>query len=301
MNSKSIPQRGFLALAGLALTAFLFAAVPTAQAAELSWTGCGITKKAFMQEIAKAYEAKTGTAIKLSGGGATKGIRSAAAGSSDLGGTCRHWLTDDTDAFHPEEANANLTQVAWDALVAIVNPANPVTNISMTDLKKIFDGEITNWKDLGGPDKRIVLVTREGEGTSGVGHMFLLLAYNDRNYDFKARSLKVSATGPLEEKVEQTEMALGMDGISSAKKRAVKFLTLDGIEPSKENIANGTYTLFRPLYIASNKNTSEEVKKFLDFILSDEGQAIISAQGTVNLAEGKTLEPLWQKRKESWK
>ena len=268
----------------------------SALAGEVTWTGCGITKKAFMSEIAKAYEAKTGTKITLSGGGATKGIRSASAGTSDMGGTCRHWLFDATGNKHPAEKDAVLTQVAWDAIVVIVNPANPVDNISLADLKKIYDGEIVNWKDLGGPDKRIVLVTRQGK-ISGVGYMARLLIFNDANYEFKARSLKVKSTGPLEKKVEKTAMAMGLDGISSARKRNVKFLKLDGVAPTKENIAAGKYPLFRPLYIATNKNAPAEAKKVLDFILSDEGQAIISAQGTVNLAEGKALTSLWAAKK----
>lgn len=268
----------------------------TAIAAELTWTGCGITKKAFMAEIAKAYEAKTGTKISLSGGGATKGIRSASAGSSDMGGTCRPWLFDAPGVKHPEEANAVLTQVAWDAIVVIVNPDNPVDNISLADLKKIYDGEITNWKDLGGPDKRIILVSREGT-SSGVGHMFRLLVYKDADMVFKARSLKQKSTGPVEKKVENSEAALAVDGISSAKKKNLKFLSLDDVAPTKENIGAGKYPLFRPLYIATNKNAKDETKKVLDFMLSDEGQTIISAQGTVNLAEGAALTPLWQAKK----
>ena len=249
-----------------------------------------------MSEIAKTYEARTGIRITLTGGGATKGIRAAAAGTSDLGGTCRHWLIDASGAKHPAEKDAVLTQVAWDAIVAIVNPANPVDNISLADLKKVYEGKIINWKDLGGPDRRIVLVTRQGR-TSGVGYMTRLLIFNDPDYDFRARSLKVKSTGPLEKKIEKTAMALGLDGISSARKRNVKFLKLDGIAPTKENIASGRYPLFRPLYIATNKNAPAAARKVLDFILSDEGQAIISSQGTVNLSEGRSLDALWAAKK----
>uniref|UniRef100_A0A1S7LFL7 Putative phosphate binding protein. [pstS] n=1 Tax=Magnetococcus massalia (strain MO-1) TaxID=451514 RepID=A0A1S7LFL7_MAGMO len=245
-----------------------------------------------MAEIAKAYEAKTGVAVKLSGGGATKGIRAASAGTADIGGTCRHLLKEGAGA-HPQEANAQLTQVAWDALVAITHPSNPVDNISMTDLKKIYEGKITNWKDLGGPSKRIILVTRDGK-YSGVGHMFRMLVWGEKEYDFKARSLKVKSTGPLEAKVEKSAGTLGMDGISSAKKREVKFLSLDGVAPTKDNIASGKYPLIRPLYLALNQNTSSaEAKKVVDFVLSDEGQSIVSAQGTVNMKEGAALVEKW--------
>ncbi|MDZ7804928.1 substrate-binding domain-containing protein, partial [Thiohalophilus sp.] len=93
-------------------------AEPTQQA-DINWAGCGITKKAFMAELAKAYEAKTGIHISLSGGGATKGIRNAAAGNIDIGGACRTSLNS-----LDEERNAHQIPVAWDALVVVTNKDN---------------------------------------------------------------------------------------------------------------------------------------------------------------------------------
>jgi len=280
----------------MAITIILLLAVAfPAMAEDVTWTGCGITQKAFMAEIAAAYEQKTGVKVQLSSGGATKGIRSTAAGSSDLGGTCRHWLGGKADK-HPEEANAELVQVAWDALVVIAHSDNPVDNISLADLKKVYDEEIVNWKDLGGPDKRIALIARDGKD-SGVGHMFRRMVFDDPEYDFKARTFNVKSTGPLEEKIAKTMNAMGMDGISSAKRSNVKILSLDGIKATKENVATGIYPLFRPLYLAVGPGSSAESRKLIDFVLSPEGQAIVSAQGTVNLEEGKALIPLWEIKK----
>lgn len=274
---------------------FLVVTIALAQTKILTWTGCGITNKAFMAEIATAYEEKTGIKITLSGGGATKGIRAASAGTSDMGGTCRHWLGGINNK-HPQEKDAVLIQVAWDALVVITNPDNPVSNISLDNLKKVYEGKITSWKDLGGPDKKIFLVTREGK-YSGVGHMFRGLVFEDPEYTFEARSLKVKSSGPLEKKIEKTMTAMGITGISSAKRRNVKVLDLDGISPTKENIASGKYFLFRPLYIAINKDAPIETRKVIDFMLSFEGQAIVSQVGTVNLEEGKALEQIWEQKK----
>ena len=249
-----------------------------------------------MSEIAVAYKSKTGTEIKLTGGGATKGIRAAAAGATDIGGSCRNRLYGADGSVHPEEADSKLTQVAWDALVVIAHPDNPVDNISMADLKKVYEGKITSWKDLGGPDKRIALTTRKGTA-SGVGHMFRMLVFNQPGMEFKARSIKFKSTGPLEKKVEKTVTAMGMDGISSAKKRTVKFLSIGGVSPSKENLSSGQYPLFRPLYLVLNKNASAESQAVIDFVLSAEGQTIISQQGTVNMQEGAALTPLWEAKK----
>ncbi len=296
MGTKKMQYRIFV-FSSVFLAFLVAISVSTvAWAGDVSWTGCGITKKAFMTEIAKAYEKKYGTKINLSGGGATKGIRSASAGSSEMGGTCRHCLVNSAGVMNAQEKDAQLTMVAWDALVAITHPDNPVDNISLADLKKIYDGKITSWKKLGGPDKRIMLVTRQGK-SSGVGHMFRRLVFKDPDYEFKARSLKVKSSGPLEKKAASSLTALGVTGISSAKRRNVKILSIDGVAPNKENLGSGKYSLFRPLYLALGPKSSPEARKVLDFVLSDEGQKIVSEQGTVNLAEGKALNALWNAKK----
>lgn len=294
MNSKNLVKKLLVLTASIAL---LSPYAVFAQNKTLSWTGCGITKKAFMQEIAAQYEKKTGVAISLSGGGATKGIRATSAGSVDLGGTCRHLLMEG-NKLHPEENNVQLIQVAWDAIVVITNKNNPVDNISTENLKKVYDGDITTWKDLGSDDKRIVLCTREG-AISGVGHMFRLLVTNSPGEEFKAKSLTFKSSGPLEKKVKATPTALGITGVSSARKAGVKILALDGVEPTKENIAAGKYPLFRPLYLAVHRNPSPDVQAFVKYILSDEGQQVISNEGTVNLQEGKGLVARWSQRSQS--
>ncbi len=270
----------------------------TARPGILTWTGCDITNRAFMADIAGAYLEQTGTLIKLSGGCATHGIRSAATDTIDLGGTCRHWLGG-TKNKHPKEKDAQLTQVAWDALVVIVHPDNMIDNISLDDLKNVYEGRITSWKELGGPDKPIRLVTRERK-YSGVGYMFNWMVFKNPEYEVKAPSLKKASSGPLEEIIAKTIDALGVTGISSASRQNVKTLSLDGIIPSKKNITSGTYPFFRPLYIAIGPNSSPESRKVIEFILSPAGQGIISKAGTVNLEEGKALTPLWDDKKKDF-
>ncbi|PCJ33449.1 MAG: phosphate ABC transporter substrate-binding protein [Moraxellaceae bacterium] len=267
-----------------------------AMADHINWTGCGISKKAYIHAAAKAFEEKRGIKVNVSGGGATKGIRAVASGASDVGGSCRLWLYEVDGRRHRDEANTEFVHVAWDAIVPIANKRNTVTNISMDNLKKVFAGEITNWQDLGGEDRRIGLVTRSGK-TSGVGYMFRKLALGDVNADYKAKGLEVKSTGPLEKRVVQFNTAFAVDGISSAKKVDVELMAIDGIIPTKENISSGKYPLYRPLFLTLKKSNSNPIaREFVDFILSDEGQAIISNQGTVNLKEGEKLVSLWQER-----
>ena len=264
----------------LLVTVLSVLSLGTAQAKEtIKWTGCGISKKAFMSELAKAYTKKTGIDVQLSGGGATKGIRQAANGTVHIGGACRVALTDSA-----EEMNAFQIPVAWDALVVFVNKSNPVDNISFKQLHAIYSGQITNWKQLGGKDAPIELYVRRGK-LSGVGRTIRELVFANYEQDFKA-SYVVKSSGPVEEGVEKNVNGIGISGISSAQKRDFKLLKLDGKAPNYENIKNGTYALYRPLYLVIKRGNKEPlVKDFVKYAVSREGQEILRAQGTVPYAE----------------
>lgn len=289
--------RSLACLVSAVLCALLALPAPAARAEELSWVGCDVTTRAFMTEIARAYEQKTGVRIRLTEGGAARGIRAVSAEASDVGGTCRHWLLDKQGRKIPEEANTVLVQVAWDAVVVIVNPKNPLTSIRLDALKGVFSGKVVSWRELGwGLDKPVAPITRMGKD-SGVDFMFRVLVFGDPDYDFLARSLKVKSSGQLERKVEQTATAMGVDGVSSARRSKVKILALDGVHPTKENVASGAYPLYRPLYLVLRPDAGPKVKGLADFMLGPEGQAIVSKTGAVNLEEGKRLAPLWEEKK----
>ncbi|MBF0610102.1 MAG: solute-binding protein [Magnetococcales bacterium] len=283
----------------LALSFTMAVALPlTTLAKDVVWTGCDVLQQGFMEVVAKAYEAKTGVHVVVSGGGATKGIRAVSAGNAEMGGTCRHVLKDGAGVINGEEKDVDLVPVAWDPLAIIVHKDNPVSNITTENLKKVYDGQITNWKDLGGSDTPVALVTREGK-TSGVGFMLRGLLFNDVNYEFKARSIKEKDTTPLEKRIEKTHNAIGASGLSSAQKKDLKMLAIDGVAPNKENILAGKYPLVRPLYLTIVKNPSPEAKGLLDFTLSPEGQAIIAKEGGFNLTEGVAIGPIWEGKKKN--
>lgn len=249
----------------------------------IQWAGCGISKKAFMKELAKAYTKKTGIKVKLSGGGATKGIRKAAKGTIDIGGACRVSLE-----RHPEERHAYQIPVAWDALVAFVNKDNPVDNITFAQLHNVYLGKITNWKQLGGKNAPIELFIRRGK-MSGVGRTLRELVFANYDQEFKATYV-VKSSGPVEKGVLKNKNGFGVSGISSAKKRDLKLLKLDGKAPTYENIKNGSYALYRPLYLVIKRgNKTPLVRDFIKYAISREGQAIIRAQGTVPYAEALHL------------
>ncbi len=264
---------------------------PGATKRTLTWVGCGVSKRAFMDELATAYTQKTGIKIRIEGGGATLGIRSTAALKSDMGGSCRHVLPVE------EEENARLVPVAWDALVVIVNTANPVNDLTLAQLKSILTGKIENWEKLGGPAEKIHLIIREqgpGGKLSGVGMMTRELVFFDREKDYTDDATAVKSTGPLEEVVENDTRAVGVTGVSSARRRNARILRLNGISPSYEKIASGEYPLFRPLYLVLPKRSDRRnlSENFAAFALSDEGQNVLKNAGTVSLEDGAGL---WRK------
>ena len=241
----------------------------------IRWAGCGITKKAFMSELAHAYQEKTHIKILMEGGGATRGIRETVALKIDLGGTCRMPLPE----FNNSELYSTVYPVAWDALAVIVHPDNPLDSFSMQQIKDIYLGKISNWKQLGGKDAPIHLFVRKGK-ISGVGYAVRQYIFQDSGIDFQTK-YKVPSSGPLEKRIEKDPYAIGITGISSARKRHVKIAQFDGKEPTFDNVRNGSYGLYRPLYLVTGPSPSKKVQDFILFATSAEGREIIRDTGTV--------------------
>ena len=251
----------------------------------LVWAGCGITKKAFMAELAKAYEKKTGVKIILEGGGATRGIRDTVGRHVDIGGSCRMTLPSEDRT----ELYAQLQPVGWDALAVIVHKSNPINNLSTAQISAIFEGKITNWKQLGASNSPIHLYVRRGK-ISGVGYAIRQYIFKDSTKEFvTAPEYVMRSSGPLEEAAEKDPLALAITGVSSARKRDVKILSVDNKSPTYENVKAGKYVWYRPLYLVTNPSPSQEVKDFIAFAVSEEGREVLRRNGTVPYKDAPNL------------
>ena len=145
---------------------------------------------------------------------------------------------------------------------------------------------------MGGPDQPIVVIYRiqtEIGKFSGVGYMTRRFLFDDPYVEFTDKALYFRDSGLVEKYVENIQWSFAPDGVSSARRRDVKILTLDGVAATKESVASGDYPFFRPLYLITRGKPTGQLKKFLDWITSDEGQAVISSVGTVTLKEGQGL------------
>lgn len=256
----------------------------TSDAVQLTWVGCSVTKKAFMNELAAAYSLESGVEIDIQGGGATRGIRDTASGKSDMGGACRYKMES-----NESERDVLLKPVAWDALVVIAHPQNPASNITLEQLRGVLTGQITNWKQLGGSNNRIKLFARDGK-LSGVGRTLRKLVFADYEKEFVTDQL-FKSSAPLESAIENDKDAIGISGISSVRKRNVKVLKLEGKVPDYQNIVDGSYVLYRPLYIAVNTagKNARLVEDFYKFAHSPKGKGILRDNGTVPYLDALSL------------
>mgnify|MGYP002644756633 CR=1 FL=1 len=204
--------------------------------------------------------------------GSSAGIESVLAGSVDIGNSSRN-LKDEEKAKGVAE---NI--VAIDGIAVVVDPANTVEDLTKDQLTSIYDGSVTNWKDVGGNDAPIVVVGREaGSGTRGAFEELLKLE------DACKYSNELDSTGAVMAKVASTPGSIGYVSLDVLDD-TVKALKLDGAEPTEENIKAGKYFLSRPFVMATKGEISEQsdlVKALFDFIYSDEGSELVKSVGLI--------------------
>ena len=242
----------------------------------LNWVGCGISKKSYMTRLAEAYSKKNNITINLQGGGATRGIRDVSSQEADFGGSCRYYLPG-----NPNEQKVGFEPVAWDALAVITHPDNPLGNLSLEQVKNIYSGKFTNWKDVGGNDAPINLYARKGK-ISGVGYSIRLLIFSNTKKDFPTAKL-LKSSGPVEKAVVSDVNAIAITGVSSARLRKIKILSLNDKQPNYKNIKKGHYVLYRPLFITYNPQSKnlKQIKNFIKFAHSRHGRKIMIENGVV--------------------
>lgn len=171
--------------------------------------------------------------------------------------------------------------VAYDALAVVAHPSNPVKQLTRQQLEDIFRGKITNWKQVGGDDRKIVVYSRET--SSGTYEFFKESVLKNKNY--MASSLSMPATGAIIQSVSQTKGAIGYVGLAYVSPR-VKTLSVsyDGkhyAAPTVENATNKTYPIVRPLYYYYNVKKKAEIDPLVQYILSPDGQDIIKKSGYI--------------------
>ena len=203
--------------------------------------------------------------------GSGSGITAVAEGRCDIGLSSRA-LKDDEKAQGLKE-----TVLALDGIAVIVNPENPVADLTVEQIASIYKGEIKSWKDVGGNDGEIVLIVRE----AGSGTRDGFESITDTKDSCKYRQ-ELTSTGDVITTISQNPNAIGYASLASLKD-SVKALTVNGVAPSEETVKDGSYLIQRPFVLVTKEGTalSETAQKFFDYITSHDAAEIISAAGAV--------------------
>jgi len=214
--------------------------------------------------------------ISVRGGGSGVGIANLLDGTTDIANASRPIKEKELKRAKEKGINPVATIIAKDGIAVIVHPSNPVTALTLEQIRKIYTGEISNWKEVGGNPGTIVVVSRDhSSGTFEVFKKMVLEGEKVRPDAIMAASNKAVLTT-----VAKTPGAIGYIGLGylSSDVKAVK---VDGVYPSPESVVSGKYKLARPLYMYTRGKPSGVVKEFIDFILSPEGQKIVKELGFV--------------------
>ncbi len=233
-----------------------------------SITAAGSTAfQPFAEQLAEQYMAShPGERVVVQGGGSAVGIQSALSGAADIGMA-------DLVTLPPEASNLTSTVVARDGIAVVVHPANTVSNLTAEQVRGIFHGTIRNWKDVGGADAPITVVSREaGSGTRTSFEQIMKMETLTPN------AIIQDSNGTVRETVANDVRTIGYlsHGLLNAR---IRDIAVDGHRCSNEEIIAGTYAVIRPVFLLTRGAPTGLSKTYIDYVLSPAGQKSIQASG----------------------
>jgi phosphate transport system substrate-binding protein len=224
----------------------------------------------FAEELGREYESKSpDRKVQVEGGGSTAGIQAVADGLADIGTCSRELKPDEAGQFTP-------VVIARDGVAVVVHPSNAVNQLTTEQVRKIFSGAITNWKEVGGKDASILLVTRE-EG-SGTREAFTHLVMDKSQI---ARSaLSQASNGAVKTMVKGDPAAIGYMSLGQVG-HELKAVRVDGEEATAAAVLAGRYKLARPFLFVTKGAPKPDAQAFIDFVLSVDGQKTLEGEGLI--------------------
>ncbi len=220
-----------------------------------------------------------GVMISVKGGGSGTGIAALINGTVDFADASREIKDEELQQAKDNGIDPVEHKVAIDGIAVVVNPGNGVTDLTMDQLGKIYRGEFTNWKDVGGADKAIVLLSRDS--SSGTYEYFKEeVVGKDAEYAKEAKLLPSNQA--IADEVKANDAAIGYIGLGYLTP-SVKVVAIDGVKASIETAKDGSYPISRYLYMYSNGELSDVMQAYMDWILGADGQKIVADEGFVPL------------------
>lgn len=235
------------------------------------------------QQEAESYmKTNPSASVTVTGGGSGVGLSALIEGTTDIAQASRKIKFDEKQKLQGQGKTVVEVPIAYDAIAVVVNPSNKVTNLTREQLEGIFTGKITNWKEVGGADLKIVPYSRET--SSGTYEFFKESVLKNKNYMNGIMSMP--ATGAIVQSISQTPGGIGYIGLAYLNKtvKPIHVSYDEGksyTEPSVANAKNETYPIVRPLYYYYVTSSEAAVKPFIDYVLSPAGQKIVSEIGFI--------------------
>jgi len=267
-------------LLSLALLALPFLGITPAKAENLTVKGSD-TMVILGQRWAEDYMKKhPESSIQVTGGGSGTGISALINGTTDICQASRSMKDSEKAKLNARYKNPGVEiSVAKDGLAVYVNAGNPVKALSMNQLRLIYTGKITNWKDVGGKDGKIIVYSRENSSGTYVFFKEHVL----KNADYTPRAQTMQGTAAVVSAVSKEKNGIGYGGAAYAKGITVIAVKKDdnsaGVKPSLATVKDGSYPLSRALYFYLRDKPAGTAKAFIDYTLSKDGQAIVSKVG----------------------
>ncbi len=223
------------------------------------------------------------TFIAVTGGGSGTGFAALVNGSADIAMASREIKSQEVELAGKKGLSPKEYKTALDGLAVVVSPKNPVAQLTLDQLAGIFTGKIKNWKEVGGPDLRIVLLSREVNSGTHVYFKEHVLRHGDlaAKDEFAPNALLMPSSQAIADEINHNPGAIGYYGMGYIGKdhKALSIAKNDKSEyiyPTIDNVMAGTYPISRPLYLYTPSEPQGHVKQFIDYALSSEGQAIVT-------------------------
>ncbi len=240
---------------------------------------------------AEAYQQqRPDVRISVTGGGSGTGIAALINGTADIANASRAMKDEERQAAEANGIPPFEIEIARDAIAVVVHPSNPVETLTLQQISDMFSGNIVNWKDVGGEDRPIVLLSRETNSGTHVFFLETVLRLGDKNNKvlFSPNTLLLPSSEGITAEIRQNPNAIGYDGLGYVTDD-VKTIAVAGgpgadyVQPSIESVDAGTYPIARPLFMYTRGEPTGLIKEYIDWILGPAGQAIVTQLGFVPL------------------
>jgi phosphate transport system substrate-binding protein len=231
----------------------------------------------YAEELAGAFDAKNNnkTSVGVSQVGSGPGIKAVIDGTTDVGMSSRALTT-------AEAANGLVVyKICDDGIAIIVNKANPINNLTVSQIRDIFAGNVTSWKQYGGEDQNIIVVTREAGSGTRDGFESLVM---QKMANISTKAIQQGSTGAVSTYVAGSKYAIGYISYGSLDATQVNSVAVNGVQPSVATIKDKTYLIQRPFLLVTKGDAKGLAKAFIDYVLSTEGQGMLAKHNLVTIS-----------------